>query len=84
MIHGPVVYCAFEGAEGYGKRAKAFRKHHDLPDSSNPPFFLVSARMDFVGDHSELMASIRRKLGTDHPVAVVLDTINRSLPGQNP
>jgi RecA-family ATPase len=23
--YGPVVYCAFEGAEGYGKRAEAFR-----------------------------------------------------------
>jgi hypothetical protein len=81
VIHGPVVYCAFEGAEGYGKRAKAFGKHHDLPDGCDPPFFLVSARMDFVGDHPELIASIRSKLGTDQPAAVVLDTLNRSLPG---
>jgi hypothetical protein len=81
VTHGPVVYCAFEGAEGYGKRAKAFRKHHDLPDNSNPPFFLVSARMDFVRDHPALIASIRDKLGTDDPAAVVLDTLNRSLPG---
>ena len=34
VIYGPVVYCAFEGAEGYGKRAEAFRKHHDLGDDS--------------------------------------------------
>ncbi len=78
---GPVVYCAFEGAEGYGKRAAAFRKHHNLNDDLDPPFYLVSARMDFVGDHPELVASIRAKLGTDQPVAVVLDTLNRSLPG---
>ena len=30
---GPVVYCAFEGADGYGKRAEAFRKHHKLDPS---------------------------------------------------
>ena len=78
---GPVVYCAFEGAEGYGKRAAAFRKHHELGDKLNPPFYLVSARMDFVRDHSDLIACIRRTLGDDAPVAVVLDTLNRSLPG---
>jgi RecA-family ATPase len=81
VICGPVVYCAFEGAEGYGKRADAFRKHHNVPDEWDPPFFLVSARMDFVSDHPELIASIRSKLGDDQPVAVVLDTLNRSLPG---
>src|SRR5262249_24802749 len=56
-------------------------KHHNFDDKWDPPFFLVSARMDFVGDHPELIASIRSKLGTDDPVAVVLDTLNRSLPG---
>jgi hypothetical protein len=81
VICGPVVYCAFEGAEGYGKRANAFRKHHGLADDLNPPFYLVSARMDFVTDHKELIASIRSELGQDHPAAVVLDTLNRSLPG---
>jgi AAA domain len=80
VIHGPIVYCAFEGAEGYGKRAEAFRKRYDLGDT-NPPFYLVSARMDFVHDHPELIASIRSKLGDDDPAAVVLDTLNRSLPG---
>jgi hypothetical protein len=80
VIHGPIVYCAFEGADGFKKRAEAFRKRHDLGDT-NPPFYLVSARMDFVGDHPELSASIRSKLGTDQSAAVVLDTLNRSLPG---
>jgi AAA domain len=78
---GPVVYCAFEGAEGYGKRAEAFRKHYDFADDLDPPFYLVSSRMDFVHDHPELIASIRSKLDGDGPAAVVLDTLNRSLPG---
>jgi AAA domain len=81
VICGPVVYCAFEGAEGYRKRAAAFRKHHGLADDLDPPFYLISARMDFVADHRALIASIRAELGTDDPVAVVLDTLNRSLPG---
>ncbi|MGB8639911.1 MAG: AAA family ATPase [Pseudolabrys sp.] len=81
VTYGPVVYCAFEGAEGYGKRAEAFRKHHHLDDDNDLPFYLVSARMDFVRDHPALIACIRSTLGSDEPVAVVLDTLNRSLPG---
>lgn len=30
---GPVVYCAFEGAHGYNKRAEALRRYHKVPDS---------------------------------------------------
>lgn len=81
VICGPVVYCAFEGAEGYGRRAEAFRKHHGLGDDLNPPFYLVSARMDFVRDYQALIASIRSQIENSKPAAVVLDTLNRSLPG---
>ena len=28
---GSIVYCAFEGAAGFGKRADAFRKHYGIP-----------------------------------------------------
>src|ERR1700704_4711316 len=28
VIQGAVVYCAFEGADGFGKRAAAFRQHY--------------------------------------------------------
>src|SRR5262245_44048668 len=79
VVYGPVVYWAFEGGEGYGKRADAFRKQHNLGNDLNPPFYLVSARMDFVADYPALTESIR--LQSDNPVAVVLDTLNRSLPG---
>jgi AAA domain len=75
---GPVVYAAFEGASGYGRRAEAFRRHHQLDDNTPVPFFLVPARMDFIREHALLIAAIRLRLGTTAPVAIVLDTLNRS------
>jgi hypothetical protein len=78
---GPVVYCAFEGVDGYGKRAEAFRQRH-LPEDADPvPFYLVTAPMSFAKDHAELINAIKSQLGTASPVAVVLDTLNRSLGG---
>jgi hypothetical protein len=81
VIQGAVVYCAFEGADGFGKRAEAFRQHHGLAEDLYVPFYLVSARMDFIKDHIELLAAIRLVLGNIKPVAVVLDTLHRSLAG---
>jgi hypothetical protein len=81
VIAGPVVYCAFEGAEGYGKRAEAFRLTR-LPENAEAvAFFLVAARMNFAVEHEELIRAIRLTLGEKRPVAVVLDTLNRSLEG---
>jgi hypothetical protein len=78
---GPVVYCAFEGAEGYGKRAEAFRRRY-LQDHQAPvPFFLIAARADLIADHHMLITSIRTCLQDRAPVAVYLDTLNRSLNG---
>lgn len=81
VLGGPIVYCAFEGQEGYGRRAEAFR--HNLPEHADPiPFYLIPARMSFAKDHAELITAINAQLGTGtKPVAVVLDTLNRSLEG---
>jgi hypothetical protein len=76
---GPVVYCAFEGAHGFGARAEAFRRKH--PPDKDVPFYLVPARMNMVRDHPDLIAAIKKQLGYQVPVAVVLDTLNRSLSG---
>jgi RecA-family ATPase len=78
---GLVVYCAFEGQSGYPKRKEAFQRHHSFPDDVQVPFYLVPARMDFVADHGKLIRSIRKEIGDTKPVAVVLDTLNRSLAG---
>jgi hypothetical protein len=84
---GPTVYCAFEGQSGYGKRAEAFRRHHHLEDDADIPFYLVAARFSMVKDHLELIQAIKEQLGAGtppsdtKPVAVVLDTLNRSIDG---
>jgi hypothetical protein len=79
---GAVVYCAFEGQSGYGKRAEAFRLRK-LSDHTGPvPFHLVAAPMNFIAEHGDLIDAIRFRLGAEtKPVAVVLDTLNRSLVG---
>src|SRR4029078_1413102 len=80
-LEGPVVYCAFEGADGYGKRAEAFRRHHDLDEARDVPFYLVPARMDFFQDHQALINAVRVALNGKIPFAVALDTLSRSLRG---
>jgi len=77
---GPVAYLAFEGGDGFRARAEAYRRAHDV-DGLDIPFYLITTALDLVGEHSELIAAIRSQLGSEAPVAVVLDTLNRSLRG---
>jgi hypothetical protein len=74
---GPVVYCAFEGAEGVKRRVEAFRRHHRLAEK--PLFNLIGGRADLIREHATLIADIRAQ--HVRPVLVVLDTLNRSLNG---
>jgi hypothetical protein len=77
---GAVVYCAFEGADGFKARAEAFRRRH-LPEDADPvDFHLVAARANLVADHAELIGAIRAQLPAK-PALVELDTLNRSLQG---
>ncbi len=76
---GAVVYCAFEGASGFGARAAGFRKEHKLSDEQYVPFHLSPLRMNLIKDHKALIKDI--KLQTIEPAIVVLDTLNRSLEG---
>jgi hypothetical protein len=78
---GAVVYCAFEGAAGYGKRAEAFRIRKLSGHADPVRFYLVAEPMNFVAKHRELIAAIRATLGEAKPAAAVLDTLNRSLAG---
>jgi AAA domain len=75
---GSVIYCAFEGADGFNGRAEAFRRQHQVEIVA--PFFLVPATLDLFNDHRELINDIRAQV-TEAPAAVVLDTLNRSLVG---
>jgi len=78
---GPVVYCAFEGQNGFEARGEAFRQTFPIEASDPVPFYLEPFTLDLVADHAELIAIIGQQLGVAPPVLVVLDTLNRSLRG---
>jgi AAA domain len=79
---GPVVYCALEGAQGHKNRIEAFRrgKMSEAADS-DPLFYLMSTPLSLVRDHKAFVADISKQLGDLKPVAVCIDTLNRSLEG---
>ena len=87
VAQGRVVYCAFEGQDGYGKRIEAFRQQHQeeiiqvIASTGAVAFHLMPVRMDLVKEHRQFIAEIRAQLGDKSPDAIVLDTLNRSLVG---
>jgi hypothetical protein len=78
---GPVVYCAFEGQTGVEARVEAFRQRFLAEAHDPPPLYVMPVTLDLVRDHKELIAAIRATLGATCPVAVNLDTLNRSIRG---
>jgi hypothetical protein len=78
---GPVVYCAFEGADGFKNRAEAFRQRNLIEHTDPVSFALSPTPMDLVADHAALISDIRNQAGDHLPVLIVLDTLNRSLRG---
>jgi hypothetical protein len=74
---GTVVYIALEGGKGFHYRIEAYKQQHGISDA---PLYLITNRTDLVHDHSNLIASIKEAT-PDNPVAVVIDTLNRSLSG---
>src|SRR6478672_3661659 len=76
---GSVVYCCFEGQSGIQARVEAFRQRFLTEEVEDVPFFLQPVTMDLVKEHGELITAIRNV--NQVPVAVVLDTLNRSLVG---
>jgi hypothetical protein len=78
---GPVVYCCFEGQSGVKARVEAFRQKYRDKLTEEVPFFLQSVTLDLVRDHPELIEAVKAALAGSMPVAIVLDTLNRSLAG---
>jgi hypothetical protein len=79
VVQGAIVYLAFEGAAGFNDRAEAFRRRHNIDPDTDIPFFLLPSHSKLVRDHVALIDAIRAR--SVAPVAVVLDTLNRSLDG---
>jgi hypothetical protein len=78
---GAVVYCAFEGGHGYKKRIEALRRHYELEPNDQVPIFVMPGQTNLVSDHRLLVKEIKAQLGDVAPIVVVLDTLNKSLPG---
>jgi hypothetical protein len=76
---GPVVYCAFEGQSGVRQRIEAYRQRHIAEGAEGIQFFLQPVTIDLVKEQQDLITAIR--FSGVRPVAVVLDTLNRSLNG---
>jgi AAA domain len=72
---GIVVYVALEGGNGFRRRIEAYKRHHGVTDEA---FYLITDRTDLVRDHEALIADIKEQT-SNPPVAVVIDTLNRSL-----
>ncbi len=81
ITQGPVVYVACEGAHGFRARIEAFRQRHLAEQAEGIPFFLIPATIDLVGEVHELIAAINTVMAETKPIAVVLDTLNRSMRG---
>jgi hypothetical protein len=78
---GAVVYCAFEGAHGYKKRVEALRRHYGIQEGTHVPLYVMPGQANLIAEHKVLIADIAAQLGDVKPVAVVLDTLNKSLFG---
>ncbi|NVO13523.1 MAG: AAA family ATPase [Rhodoplanes sp.] len=78
---GPVVYCALEGASGYGPRLDAFRARHLADRHRDVPFYLVASPMKLVQDQPALVDAIWNELRGENPAVVFIDTLNRSIGG---
>ena len=76
---GPVVYFALEGGAGFCARVEAWRQRHLGGHTGNVPFSLLPVPVDLIADKDKLIQAIRAQVET--PAVVVIDTLNRSLNG---
>ncbi len=78
---GAVVYVACEGQQGFRARIEAFRQRHLSEEPTDIAFYLIPASLDLIAEHEDLVAAIRGVLGSTKPAAVIFDTLNRSIQG---
>lgn len=78
---GNVVYIACEGVSGVTSRIEAFRQTK-LQESAEPtPFYLIGTSLNLIKQYAKLQEDIKSFL-KDTPIhIIVIDTLNRSLAG---
>jgi hypothetical protein len=83
VVAGSIVYCALEGAEGFRKRIEAFRQEKLSEDDAAPPppLYLMTTPLGLVADAEAFVRDIKAQLGETPPIAICIDTLNRSLAG---
>jgi len=81
VVQGPVAYCTFEGAFAFPDRIMAIAEGMAL-GGQDIPFYYSPERQQFtkVGRSGDVIKGIADTLETA-PVLVVLDTLNRSIDG---
>ena len=77
---GTVVYVACEGERGLAARNAAFRQDK-LTEDDDPPFYLLTTRLDLPGEVDALIFDIAAQIPPGPCVGIVLDTLNRSIRG---
>jgi hypothetical protein len=77
---GTVVYFALEGGGGFAARIEAWRRRHLADHHDAVPFNLLDVPIDLVADRDALIEAIHEQV-TEPPAAVVIDTLNRALLG---
>jgi hypothetical protein len=78
---GAIVYFALEGSYGFSARVEAWRRRHLNGHTGPVPFYLLDVPVDLVADRNMLITAIKAQLGEQMPTAVVIDTLNRALVG---
>ena len=76
---GAVVYLALEGGAGFDARVNAWRRRHLGGHTGDVPLSLLPAPIDLIADKDKLIEAIRAQTKT--PAVVAIDTLNRSLNG---
>lgn len=77
---GPVLYLAGEGQGGMGRRLAAWHQHHGV--EREPGRFFLSRRAVPLPAHVKDLLSAKDEVLPEAPALVVIDTLNRSLVGE--
>lgn len=79
---GPVVYVAGEGQQGFGRRIRAWSRHHGVNLDGMPLYQAPAVAIPQVADLLSLVTAIDTGVATvGKPVMIVLDTLARCYGG---